>query len=88
MGYFENECAVRLTGSPTATMTVPPAHGETLRGTQMGYADCRQWEIALARENIPPGERVAIMLRNCPEWVTFEQRCAEAEVVVVPAIHG
>ena len=43
-----------------------------------------QWEIALARENIPPGERVAIMLRNCPEWVTFEQAALRLRLVVVP----
>ena len=39
---------------------------------------------AFARENLSPGERVAIMLRNCPEWVTFEQAALRLGLVVVP----
>ncbi len=42
------------------------------------------WQAALARENIPPGDRVAVMLRNCPEWVTFEQASLRLGLVVVP----
>src|SRR5690242_6160030 len=43
-----------------------------------------QWQRALARENLAPGERVAIMLRNCPDWVTFEQAALRLRLVVVP----
>ena len=28
-----------------------------------------QWRAALAREGLDPGERAAVMLRNCVEWV-------------------
>jgi long-chain acyl-CoA synthetase len=42
------------------------------------------WQRALARENLSPGDRVAIMLRNCPEWVTFEHAALRLGLVVVP----
>jgi len=43
-----------------------------------------RWQAALLRENIAPGERVAIMLRNCPQWVMFEQAAMSLGLVVVP----
>ena len=42
------------------------------------------WQRALARENLSAGDRVAIMLRNCPEWVTFEHAALRLGLVVVP----
>ncbi|MBA4143399.1 MAG: long-chain fatty acid--CoA ligase [Nitrosospira sp.] len=42
------------------------------------------WQSGLAREKLSPGDRVAIMLRNCPEWVTFEQAALRLQLVVVP----
>ncbi len=44
----------------------------------------QQWHRALARENLPPGERVGIMLRNCPEWIMFEHAALRCGLVVVP----
>jgi long-chain acyl-CoA synthetase len=44
----------------------------------------RRWQTALARENLAHGDRVAIMLRNCPEWVMFEQAALRLGLVVVP----
>jgi long-chain acyl-CoA synthetase len=44
----------------------------------------RRWQTALARENLAYGDRVAIMLRNCPEWVMFEQAALRLGLVVVP----
>jgi long-chain acyl-CoA synthetase len=41
-------------------------------------------QAALAREDLAPGSRVAIMLRNCPEWVFFEQAALGLGLVVVP----
>src|SRR5689334_21336015 len=32
-------------------------------------AHVRRWQAALMRDGLQAGERVAIMLRNCPEWV-------------------
>jgi len=43
-----------------------------------------QWQTALSRENLTPGDRVAIMLRNCPQWVMFEQAAMSLGLVVVP----
>ncbi len=42
------------------------------------------WQAALLRENLAPGDRVALMLRNCPEWVMFEQAAMSLGLVVVP----
>ncbi|WON75356.1 long-chain fatty acid--CoA ligase [Nitrosospira sp. Is2] len=42
------------------------------------------WQQALAQENLSAGDRVAVMLRNCPEWVTFEHAALRLGLVVVP----
>ncbi len=42
------------------------------------------WQAALQREGLMPGDRVAIMLRNCPQWVMFEQAAMSLGLVVVP----
>ncbi|WP_256326993.1 AMP-dependent synthetase/ligase [Nitrosospira multiformis] len=42
------------------------------------------WVIALSKEKLKPGDRVGIMLRNCPEWVMFEQAALRLGLVVVP----
>ena len=43
-----------------------------------------RWQAALLRENLAAGDRVAIMLRNCPSWVIFEQAAMSLGLVVVP----
>ncbi|KXS33058.1 MAG: AMP-dependent synthetase and ligase [Candidatus Gallionella acididurans] len=43
-----------------------------------------RWQLALQREGLIPGDRVALMLRNCPEWVMFEQAAMSLGLVVVP----
>ena len=43
-----------------------------------------RWRRALARENLAPGERVAILLRNSMEWVCFDQAALALGLVVVP----
>ncbi len=62
-------------------------------------ADTRQWRTrtwaevadraarvaaALAAEGLAPGDRVAIMLRNCVDWVAFDIGAYMAGLVVVP----
>ena len=42
------------------------------------------WRTALAREQLAVGDRVAIMLRNGPQWVAFEQAALSLGLVVVP----
>ncbi|MDH3934816.1 MAG: long-chain fatty acid--CoA ligase [Gammaproteobacteria bacterium] len=43
-----------------------------------------RWQDALAREGLQQGERVAVLLRNCKEWVTFDQAALGCGLVVVP----
>ncbi|MCK4587482.1 MAG: AMP-binding protein, partial [Gammaproteobacteria bacterium] len=41
-------------------------------------------QAALAKEGLQPGDHVALMLRNCPQWVFFEQAALGIGLVVVP----
>lgn len=43
-----------------------------------------RWKQALESENLNKGDRVALMLRNCPYWVIYEQAAMAAGLVVVP----
>lgn len=43
-----------------------------------------RWQAALAREALTPGDRVAILLRNCREWVHFDQAALGMGLVVIP----
>ena len=43
-----------------------------------------RWRAALAREAVRPGDRVGILLRNCPEWVIFDQAALSLGLVTVP----
>jgi len=43
-----------------------------------------RWQAALRRENLQPGERVAIMLKNSLEWVLFDLAAAGLGLVTVP----
>ena len=42
------------------------------------------WKRAMAGENLQPGERVAVLLRNSVEWVCFDQAALALGLVVVP----
>jgi long-chain acyl-CoA synthetase len=42
------------------------------------------WRQALLAEDLEPGDRVAVLLRNCPEWVMFDQAALSLGLVVVP----
>ncbi len=43
-----------------------------------------RWQAALEMDGLKPGDRVAVMLRNCPEWVMFDQAALGLGLVVVP----
>ncbi len=47
-------------------------------------AEVAKWRVALKRENIAPGERVAIIMRNCMQWMFFDQGALASGLVVVP----
>ncbi|WP_295580073.1 long-chain fatty acid--CoA ligase [uncultured Lamprocystis sp.] len=50
---------------------------------EMGQAVAR-WRAALAGEALAEGDRVAMLLRNCPEWVMFDQAAMSLGLVTVP----
>lgn len=51
--------------------------------SQMGELVAR-WQAALKTENLQSGDRVAISLRNCKEWVAFDQAALSLGLVTVP----
>ena len=55
----------------------------TLTWAQM-LNEVARWQTALLHEKLATGDRVAIMLRNCPQWVMFEQAAMSLGLVVVP----
>jgi len=50
---------------------------------ELGQAVAR-WRAALAGEALTEGDRVAMLLRNCPEWVMFDQAAMSLGLVTVP----
>jgi long-chain acyl-CoA synthetase len=47
-------------------------------------AQIGRWQQSLAMLELAPGQRVAVQLRNCPEWVFYEQAALGLGLVVVP----
>lgn len=43
-----------------------------------------RWQQALMKEGLEPGDRVGIILRNCREWVVFDQACSGLRLITVP----
>ncbi len=43
-----------------------------------------RWQVALAAEQLAPGERVAVLLQNSVEWVCCDQAAQSLGLVVVP----
>ncbi len=43
-----------------------------------------RWQTALSREAMSPGDRVAVLLRNCPEWVMLDQAALGNGLITVP----
>src|SRR5574340_290756 len=47
-------------------------------------SEVARWQAALAGLGLQRGDRVAIMLRNCPSWMMFDQAAMSLGLVVVP----
>ena len=47
-------------------------------------AEVERWQRALVKEGLAPGDRVALMLKNCVEWVIFDQAALSLGLVTVP----
>ena len=43
-----------------------------------------RWQAALKAENLSPGDRVGLMVSNCPSWVVYEQAALGLGYIVVP----
>ncbi len=43
-----------------------------------------RWQTSLSKEGLEPGDRVALMLRNCREWVFFDIAAQGLGLVTVP----
>jgi long-chain acyl-CoA synthetase len=43
-----------------------------------------RWQAALAAEDLQVGDRVAVIMQNCPEWVMFDQAALANGLVLVP----
>lgn len=43
-----------------------------------------RWQQCLREEGLARGDRVGVLLRNCPQWVIFEQAALSLGLVVVP----
>lgn len=56
---------------------------QSITWTEMSDQVAR-WQLAFAQENLKPGDRVAIMLRNSPQWVMFDQAALGLGLVTVP----
>lgn len=50
---------------------------------EMG-AEVARWRQALVAEGLRAGDRVAVLLRNCPEWAMFDQAALSLGLAVVP----
>lgn len=43
-----------------------------------------RWQAAMLAEGLQPGDRVCIMLRNCPQWMMYDQAALSLGLVLVP----
>ncbi len=48
------------------------------------YAATGRWQAGFSADGLKPGDRVALMQRNSPEWVMFDQAAYGEGLVVVP----
>ena len=82
-GVFRNR--VRRTPNAVAYLQHDPDsktwHEFTWQETAREVA---RWQAALSTLNLRPGERVALMLSNCREWVIFDQAAIGLGLVTVP----
>ena len=75
---------IRISSQKTAYQYFDKTSREwiNLSWTSMGERISR-YQQALQDEGFQEGDRVAILLKNCPEWVTFEQAALGLGLVVV-----
>ncbi|MGM0812187.1 AMP-dependent synthetase/ligase [Thioalkalivibrio sp.] len=76
---------VRANPTKTAYRQYDHARGDWVRCTWADMAaEVGRWQFALRREGLEPGDRVAMMLRNCREWVTFDLAALGLGLITIP----
>ncbi len=76
---------VRRTPDRVAYIQYDPVGGDWQAYSWADTAtEVSRWQRALAGEGLKRGDRVAVMLRNCREWVIFDQAALGLGLVVVP----
>jgi long-chain acyl-CoA synthetase len=82
-GLFRDR--VRATPDKTAYRQFDHASGGWEGCTWADVAhEVSRWQVAMDRDGLEPGDRVAMMLRNCREWITFDQAALGLGLVTVP----
>jgi len=56
---------------------------QTTNWSEMAQTVSR-WRQALQTEGLDTGDRVAVLLPNCPEWIAFDQAALSLGLIVVP----
>ena len=76
---------VAATPAQVAYRQFDESRGSWVSFTWSGVAaEVARWQAALAKEDLAPGDRVAVMLKNCVEWVIFDQAALALGLVTVP----
>ncbi len=76
---------IRHTPDAEAYRRFDPASGKWVsRNWRETGEQAARWQAALKASGLNRGDRVAVMLRNCPEWVLFDQAAQGLGLVVVP----
>jgi len=76
---------IRRSGSNAACIQFEAISGswESRSWTEMAR-EVGRWQAALQREGLSPGDRVAVMLSNCRQWMIFDQAALGLGLVTVP----
>jgi long-chain acyl-CoA synthetase len=76
---------VRRTPDGVAYVQYDPASDRWTETTwREAAAEVGRWQAALEREGLAPGDRVALQVRNCREWVYFDLAALGLGLVTVP----
>ncbi len=63
-------------------------NNQTQHWQEYTWADAAEhvaaWRRALRSVQLNPGDKIGLMLRNCPEWVFCEQACSAEDLISVP----
>ncbi len=81
--------AARVSDTPEA-----PAYRQFENGEWVDYTwkdtnrEVTRWQQAMKKEGLKAGDRVAVCLRNCFEWVLFDQAAIGLGLITVPLYFG